>query len=61
MNKIIELTYNKVWENNSPMKQAFEDYDVKILKNVTKQMIEDFRSQWGFETKAMLKKSTKNK
>ena len=43
------------------MKQAFEDYDVKILKNVTKQMIEDFRSQWGFETKAMLKKSTKNK
>ena len=53
--------YNKVWENNSPMKQAFEDYDVKILKNVAKQVIEDFRSQWGFETKAMLKKSSKIK
>ena len=53
--------YNKVWENNSPMKQAFEDYDVKILKNVAKQMIEEFRSQWGFETKAMLKKSSKIK
>ena len=53
--------HNKIWENDSPMIQAFEDYDVKILKNAAKQMIEKFRSQWGFETKAMLKKSTKNK
>ena len=43
------------------MKQAFEDYDIKLLKNAAKEMIEEFRSQWGFETKAMLKKSTKNK
>ena len=49
--------HNKIWENDSPMKQAFENYDVKLLKNAAKQMIEDFRSQWGFETKAMLKKA----
>ena len=53
--------HNKIWENDSPMKQAFEDYDIKLLKNAAKEMIEEFRSQWGFETKAMLKKSTKNK
>ena len=53
--------HNKFWENDGPMKQAFEDYDVKILKNTANQKIEEFRSQWGFETKAMLKKSTKNK
>ena len=53
--------YNKIWKNDSPLKQAFENYDVKLLKNAAKQMIEEFRSQWGFETKAMLKKSTKNK
>lgn len=52
--------YNKIWENDSPVNQAFENYDVKVLKSAAKQMIEDFRSQWGFETKAMLKKSTKN-
>lgn len=43
------------------MKQAFENYDVKLLKNAAKQMIEQYRSQWGFETKSMLKKSAKNK
>ena len=53
--------YNKIWKNDSPLNQAFENYDVKLLKNAAKQMIEEFRSQWGFETKAMLKKSTKNK
>ena len=41
-------------------KQAFEKYDVKLLKNAANQMIEEFRSQWGFETKAMLKESRKN-
>lgn len=53
--------YRNLWKNDSPMKQAFENYDVKLLKNAAKQMIEEFRSQWGFETKAMLRKSAKNK
>ncbi|MBO5826946.1 MAG: hypothetical protein J6R59_00510 [Paludibacteraceae bacterium] len=48
---------NKIWENDSPMKQAFKDYDVKILKNAAKQMIEEFREQHGLMTKAMLKKA----
>lgn len=53
--------YRILWKNESPLKQAFENYDVKLLKNAAKQMIEEYRRQWGFETKAMLKKSTKNK
>jgi hypothetical protein len=46
-----------LWGNESPLKQAFEKYDVKLLKNAAKQIIEGFREQHGLMTKSMLKKA----
>lgn len=49
--------YRNLWKNESPLKQAFENYDVKLLKKAAKQMIEEYREQHGLMTKAMLKKA----
>ena len=49
--------YRNLWKNDSPLKQAFENYDVKLLKNAAKQMIENYREQHGLMTKGMLKKA----
>ena len=49
--------YRNLWKNDSPLKQAFENYDVKLLKKIAKQIIEGYREQHGLMTKAMLKKA----
>lgn len=49
--------YRSLWKNESPLKQAFENYDVKLLKKIAKQIIEGYREQHGLMTKAMLKKA----
>ena len=49
--------YRNLWKNESPLKQAFENYDVKLLKKIVKQIIENYREQHGLMTKAMLKKA----
>ena len=49
--------YLNLWKNESPLKQAFENYDVKLLKKIAKQMIEEYREEYGLMTKSMLKKA----
>jgi hypothetical protein len=49
--------YRNLWKNESPLKQAFENYDVKLLKKIAKQIIEGYREQHGLMTKGMLKKA----
>lgn len=49
--------YRNLWKNESPLKQAFENYDVKLLKKAAKQMIEGYREQHGLMTISMLKKA----
>jgi hypothetical protein len=49
--------YRNLWKNESPLKQSFENYDVKLLKKTAKQMIENYREQHGLMTIGMLKKA----
>lgn len=49
--------YRNLWKNESPLKQSFENYDVKLLKKAAKQMIENYREQHGLMTIGMLKKA----
>ena len=59
MRKDYREMYSNLWKNESPLKQAFENYDVKLLKNASKQMIEEYREQYGLMTKGMLTKRAK--
>ena len=54
------VMYRNLWKSESPLKQAFEKYDVKLLKNAAKQIIEEYREQYGLMTKSMLRKAAKN-
>jgi hypothetical protein len=51
--------YRSLWKNESPLKQAFENYDVKLLKKIAKQIIEGYREQHGLMTKGMMSKAAK--
>ena len=51
--------YRNLWKNESPLKQAFENYDIKLLKKAAKQMIEEYREQHGLMTKGMMTKAAK--
>ena len=49
---------NDFW-NKPEFAKPFEKYDVKLLKKAIKIVIEKYRDEWGFETKAMMNKKAK--
>lgn len=48
----------KLWDD-SILKDAFQNYDTKLLKKLGKQIVEEFREKWGLMTKGMMTKAAK--